>query len=167
MLTRDNRREPLSGSLEEILANPDFLAQATAIARRDARGTRLAVILQTARSHAAELSVVERPVEVLHVPFGPTPSAAETFTTIATLLFVPWAHGDCSQRVLELQRTGEAFRPGSSPVAVLYEAVALDVRARQRSSGTAAMVSLRQKKLEMALEDYTRALTGWMRAVLG
>ena len=167
IVTKDNwRQDPPIHSLEEIFANPDFLARATATARRDARSTRLAVILQTARLLAADLSVVQRPLDVLNVPFGPSPSPADTFTTISTLLSVPWAHGDCSQKVMELQRSGEALRPGLDPLAAFYEAVALDLRTRDRNRSSST-VSVQEKKLEMALEEYTKALTAWMREVLG
>jgi hypothetical protein len=152
-------------SLEEMLANPDFLPQATETARRDARSTRLAVILQAARPLASDLGAVERPLDVLN-SFGPTASPVDAFTTISTLFFVPWAHGDCSQKVVELQRTGEALQLGSHPMTAFYEAVALDARTRRNGPATCVTVSLHEKKLEMALETYTKALTGWMRAVL-
>jgi hypothetical protein len=164
---QDSRREYSRwDSLEEILANPDFLSQATAIARRDARSTRLAVILQSARPLASDLSAAERPLDVLNLAFGPVASPADAFTIISTLLFVPWAHGDCSQKVLELQRAGEVLRLGSSAPHAFYEAVVLDVRARASEPRTRMTVNLQEKKLEMALEEYTKALTGWMRAVL-
>jgi hypothetical protein len=165
---QDDRREYARwDSLEEILANPDFLSQATATARRDSRSTRLAVILQSARPLASGLSAAERPLDVLSLGFGPAASPADAFTTISTLLFVPWAHGDCSQKVLELQRTGEVLRLGSSPLNAFYEAVVLDARARASEPRTRATVNLQEKKLQMALEEYTKALTGWMLAVLG
>jgi hypothetical protein len=68
---------------------------------------------------------------------------------------------------MELQRSGEVLRPGSSPVAALYEALALDVQTRESHRSSRITVNLQQKKLEIALGEYTKALTGWMRAVLG
>lgn len=168
IVTTDNWRvRPHFRSLEEILANPDFVSQATATARRDARGTRLALILQSARPLVADLTAAERPLDVLNVPLEAGASPASTFTTISTLFFVPWAHGDCSNRMMELQRTGEVLRPGSSPVAALYEAIALDVQTRESSQSSHVAVDLQQRKLEITLGEYTRSLTGWMRAVLG
>jgi hypothetical protein len=180
-----------------MFEDPDFLAQATAAARRDARGGRLAVILQSARPLVMELTSVERPLDLLEVPIAPDESPAETFTTISTLFFVPWAHPDCSEKVTDLQRTGEALRRtgaevvptdvdgagrgrrvghahGSSPLTAFYDAVALDWRARARDAQgcTAAgrfgvPINLQERKLDYALQEYTKALTAWMRSVLG
>jgi len=184
-------------SLEEMLGDPDFLAQATAAAQRDARGGRLAVILQSARPLMAELTSVERPLDLLDITIAPADSPAETFTTISTLFFVPWAHADCSQKVTELQRTGDALRRtraelfpadvddprtrtrvgqalGSSPLTAFYDAVALDWRARARTVQvrTAAgrfadPINLQERKVDYALLEYMKALTSWMRSVLG
>jgi hypothetical protein len=184
-------------SLEEMFGDPDFLAQATAAARRNARGGRLAVILQSARPLMAELTSVERPLDLLDITIAPADSPAETFTTISTLFFVPWAHAECSQKVTELQRTGDALRRtraevfpadvggtwpgtrvaktlGSSPLTAFYDAVALDWRARARTAQarTAAgrfanPINLQERKVDYALQEYTKALTAWMRSVLG
>ena len=182
-------------SLEEMLGDPDFLAQAAAAARRDARGARLAVILQSARPLMTELTSVERPIDLLDITIAPAHSPAETFTTISTLFFVPWAHADCSEKVAELQRTGDALRRtraevfpadvdgtgirtrvakalGSSPLSAFYDAVALDWRVRTAQAHTVAgrladPINLQERKADYALEEYTKALTAWMRSVLG
>jgi len=184
-------------SLEEMFEDPDFLARAITAAQRDARGGRLAVILQTARPLVTELTSVERPLDLLEVPITPCESPAQTFTTISTLFFVPWAHADCSQKVNELQRSGEALRRtraeiipaditgveirthagkalGSNPLTAFYDAIALDWRTRSRnaqgrmSAGRlAGPVNLQERKLDYAVQEYTYALTAWMRSVLG
>jgi hypothetical protein len=184
-------------SLEEMFGDPDFLAEAMAAAQRDARGGRLAVILQSVRPLVMELTSVERPLDLLDVPIAPAESPAETFTTISTLFFVPWAHADCSQKVTELQRTGETLRRtraeiipagvdgagfrtrgghalGSSPLTTFYDAVALDWRTRSRGAQMrtaagrfAGPVNLQERKLDYALQEYTKALTAWIRSVLG
>lgn len=190
------RNQLVVHSLEEMFRNPDFLAQATTAARRDARGARLAVILQRARPLMTELTSVERPLDLLELPIAPSESPAEMFTTISTLFFVPWAHGDCSLKVTDLQRIGDGLRRAgaevvgaegtpaggstradegrSSPLATFYEAVALDWRTRSRSPQTRPgegrptdPINLQEKKLDYALQEYTRALTAWMRSVLG
>jgi hypothetical protein len=180
-----------------MLRNPDFLEQATTVARRDARGARLAVILQSARPLVTELTSVERPLDLLERPITPSESPAETFRTISTLFFVPWAHGDCSQKVNELQRSAEALqrtraeiipaeitgagirtRVGkvldSNPLTAFYDAIALDWRTRARDAQArmtgdrlAGPVNLQERKLDYAVQEYTKALTAWMRSVLG
>ena len=183
-------------SLEEMLRNPDFLEQAATVARRDARGARLAVILQSARPLVKELTSVERPLDLLDVPITPSESPAETFTTISTLFFVPWAHGDCSLKVTDLQQMGDSLRRtqaeivpaemggagstrvgkalGASPLTAFYDAVALDWRTRSHNprprAGAGRLtdpINLQERKLDYALQEYTRALTAWMRSVLG
>ena len=183
-------------SLEEMFRNPDFLAQATTAARRDARGARLAVILQRARPLVTELTSVERPLDLLDLPITPSESPAETFTTFSTLFFVPWAHGDCSMKVTDLQQMGDALQRtraeivpavvsgagstrvgndlGASPVTAFYDAVALDWHTRARNPQARAgagrltdAINLQERKLDYALQEYTRALTAWMRSVLG
>lgn len=182
-------------SLEEMLGDPDFLAEATAAARRDARGGRLAVILQSARPLMAELTSVERPLDLLDITIAPADSPAETFTTISTLFFVPWGDADCSEKVTELQRTGDALRRtraelfpadvggtstgtragkglGSSPLTAFYDAVALDWRLRTSQvrpviGRSADLINLQERKVDYALQEYTKALTAWMRSVLG
>jgi len=177
-----------------MFRNPDFLAHATTAARRDARGARLAVILQSARPLVTELTSVERPLDLLDVPITPSGSPAETFTTISTLFFVPWAHGDCSLKVIDLQQMADALRRtqaeiapaqvsdagstrvgnalGASPLTAFYDAVALDWRTRSRNPPPGAgrptdPINLQERKLDYALQEYTRALTAWMRSVLG
>jgi hypothetical protein len=187
-VARADWREHPPRWLEEILANPDFLSEATTAARRDACSPRLAVILQSARPLLPELLASERPLDLLEVRFGSPTSAATAFTTISTLFFVPWAHGDCSEKVAELQRISEALRrtsaefltcesmsistgigngQRSTPLTTFYEAVALDSWRRARNSHAGATVSLQEKKLDIALQEYTKALTAWMRSVLG
>lgn len=182
-------------TIDSTRADPDFVLRMTRYARQHARGDRLAAVLDELRPVVPTLLASDHPLALLHVPPPHADSEIDVFASICTLFFVPWAHGDCSQKFSGLHHAAMAMRVANSratatglgglahrhtdalavaPVASFYEALVTDLdrktRRGIRSGGTAPSVdhgaARDARAIDVALHAYTRALTGWLGSVL-
>jgi hypothetical protein len=135
-------------------------------------------------------------LDLLRIRSAHATSEVGVFTTISSLFFVPWAHGDCSRKLAALHHAAEALTKAHAavhgatddpataakqiagprpfaPLTALYEAVGIDIecRARERRDGVVDEAidvgdSISERRMDEALRDYTAALTDWIRSIL-